>query len=335
MALWLVRAGRAGEQETNCLTENFVTIGWTDLPDLSSFSTKEELKKIYSEMYPNEKSGAVNNRVGQIWSFSKNILPGNIVALPLKSSPFIAFGEVTSEYKYTKKYGDGIRHILPVKWLNKEVPRQSFDQNLLYSLGAFMTVCQIQRDGAEEKVKNVLFGKKLSINKQVIDLDEDKAAFDLAEISRNQIVDYLNNNFKGHKLEELIEAILQAQGYTTDRAAKGNDGGADILAGKGEMGFGSPRLLVEVKTEDTPIGINVVDRVRGALDKFNADYGLIISLNGFKVGLKKQCREAFFKIRLWDQNDLINELINVYDKLPESIQVEIPLQQTWSLALKD
>lgn len=335
MSLWLVRAGSLGEQEAKCLKDNFVTIGWTDLPDLSRVSTREELKKVYCELYPNEKNGAVNNRVGQIWSFSKSITPGSLVALPLKSSPFIAFGEIVEGYKYTKNYGDEIRHILPVKWINKEISRTLFDQNILYSFGAFMTVCKIQRDNAEEKVKSILFGKKIALETSILEAEEDKAIFNMLEISKNQIFDFLNTNFKGHKLEILVESIIQAQGYVTDRTDKGADGGADILAGKGPMGFSSPRLLIEVKSGSSPVGIDVVDRLRGALDKFGADQGVLVSLNGYKAGLKKQCREAFFKIRLWDQNDLIEELFKVYDKLPEAIQGEIPLQQAWSLVVKE
>jgi restriction system protein len=34
-ALWVVRAGKEGEQERAALENNLVTIGWNEFPDLS------------------------------------------------------------------------------------------------------------------------------------------------------------------------------------------------------------------------------------------------------------------------------------------------------------
>ncbi len=36
-------------------------------------------------------------------------------------------------------------HWRTVKWLNTDVPRSNFDQDLPYSFGAFMTICKIKR----------------------------------------------------------------------------------------------------------------------------------------------------------------------------------------------
>lgn len=94
MSIWLTRAGSNGEQQELCLSKDLVTIGWTDLPDLSSLEDREELKTIYRRINPNDKPGAVNNRAGQIWTFAKRIKVGDLVVLPLKDEPLIAIGEV-------------------------------------------------------------------------------------------------------------------------------------------------------------------------------------------------------------------------------------------------
>lgn len=340
MALWLVRAGSYGEQEQRCLDNGFVTIGWSDLPDLSIIDSREKLKNLYREFYDGEKEAAINNRIGQIWTFLKKISVGDLVALPLKSSPLIAFGKVTGSYEFKNDQGEDIKHTLSVDWIDKEVPRTRFDQNILYSFGAFMTVCQIKRDKAEEKVQKVLQGRNYKNN--IIEsadtsedpIDDTSTVIDISELARNQITEHINNIFKGHKLEVLVEAILQTQGYVTDRTVVGTDGGADILAGKGSLGLESPRILVEVKSEDTPISLDVIDRARGAVEKFGAEQGLVVSLNGFKNGVKKKCRDSYFKIRLWDQDDLLNALFKAYDRMPEQIQSELPLKKTWTLVLK-
>jgi restriction system protein len=40
MPLWMIRAGRHGEQEQKAIDNSFVTIGWNELSDLSNISSK-------------------------------------------------------------------------------------------------------------------------------------------------------------------------------------------------------------------------------------------------------------------------------------------------------
>jgi restriction system protein len=40
----------------------------------------------------------------------------------------------------------------------------------------------------------------------------------------------------------------------------------------------------------------------------------------------------FFKVRLWSDNDLIEQLLANYDKLDEDIRAELPLERIWTLA---
>ena len=58
MSLWMVRAGKYGEQEETALKEGVVTIGWNYLPDLSGVKTKEDLDKLYTEDLPGCQEGA-------------------------------------------------------------------------------------------------------------------------------------------------------------------------------------------------------------------------------------------------------------------------------------
>lgn len=52
MAVWLVRAGRWGEQEQTALDEGLVTIGWNELPDLSGIKSRAALNALYREKNP-------------------------------------------------------------------------------------------------------------------------------------------------------------------------------------------------------------------------------------------------------------------------------------------
>jgi restriction system protein len=133
----------------------------------------------------------------------------------------------------------------------------------------------------------------------------------------------------------LINAILQAQGYTTYVSPEGADGGADILAGSGPLGFGSLRLCVEVKSETSPIDRPTVDKLLGAVAKFGAHEGLFVSWSGFKSTVYKELAPSFFKVRLWSQRDIIEQLFANYEKLDEEIKAELPLKRVWMVAAQE
>ncbi|HLC06599.1 MAG TPA: restriction endonuclease [Candidatus Babeliales bacterium] len=128
-----------------------------------------------------------------------------------------------------------------------------------------------------------------------------------------------------------MEAILQAQGYTTYRSPEGPDRGIDILAAPGPLGFGSPRLCVQVKTGDSPVDRPTLDQLIGAMQNVNAEQGLLVSWGGFKTSIDKELPTQFFKVRLWDQDSIIDELMSNYDRLDEDIRAELPLKRIWTL----
>ena len=67
MALWLVRAGRHGENEHRFLDEGRIYLTWGGLNrDLSKCDTKETLRKVLEETYPKASVARISNNVGQI-----------------------------------------------------------------------------------------------------------------------------------------------------------------------------------------------------------------------------------------------------------------------------
>ena len=154
---------------------------------------------------------------------------------------------------------------------------------------------------------------------------------DLERLAYDQISDHIGRKFRGHELERLVEAVLKAQGFVTDRTEEGADGGVDILCGKGSLGLESPRLCVQVKSQDSAVDVNVVRELQGVLNTFGADLGLIVSWGGFTTNADAEARRNFFRIRLWDPDVLIEQLTSVYEKLGEDIQKDLPLQRIWAL----
>lgn len=338
MALWLVRAGRFGDRESLALEQGRVLIGWEEMPDLANIAERSELTALLAQVYPDEKPKTRENWESQLWSFIKGIQPNDLVALPLKSRAMIALGRVAGPYEYLGDNPPGAQHTRKVKWL-KELPRSAFDQDLLYSFGAFMTVCRIQRNNAEDRVRALLDGKvaakpKTSTNgEQPADLtaEELEAPPDLEQIAQDQISAFLSRKFRGHDLARLVAAILEAQGYRVRVSPAGADGGVDIIAGQGPLGFESPRLVVQVKSSDSPADVKVLRELQGVMKNFRAEHGLLVSWGGFKSSVEREAAQLFFEIRRWDAADLVEMIQAHYDRLPEALQAELPLKRIWTL----
>jgi len=339
MAVWLVRAGKNGQRQNFALENNCVVIGWDNCPDLRQFETREALDAAYTALKPEKSQNFIRNHVGQLWAFARRIEQGDIVALPLKDQDAIAFGRVTGDYEYNEDNPQGAKHCRPVEWLTQDLPRDRLEQDLLYSLGAFLTVCQIKRNNAEVRIRSLLEGG--TPPPAVTSDDEDPgttdtvAPPDLDDYSDTQIRSYIAQNFAGHKLADLTEAILQAQGFQTEKSEPGPDGGVDIIAGKGVLGFDPPRLCVQVKATGTPQDIKVLRELKGVMKDFGADHGLFVSWSGFRRSILSEARKNFFDIRLWDASDVVQALQQNYDKLSDSLRAELPLKRIWTLVQEE
>ena len=337
MALWMVRSGKYGEREQYNREHAIVSIGWEELPDLRATVDRAQLTQLMRDNYSDKSASAIANWVGQVWTFAKLIQVGDLVAMPLKSSPAIAFGKVTGDYTFTREPPPGAEHRRSVEWL-RTVPRSAIDPDLLFSFGAIMTVCRIGRNDAEARVRALLNGTALPV--LVTEAFQAHAAgasepvvddVDLEEILRDAIRTHITRKFAGHGLAELVEAVLSAQGYKTFLSPPGADGGVDVLAGSGPHGFDGARLAVQVKSGSIEVDTDMLRLFQQAMSDFGAGSGLIVSWGGFRNPVARRKGEQFFKIRMWNADDLIAEVLSCYDKLPASIQARLPLKRTWIL----
>jgi restriction system protein len=337
MALWLFRAGRRGEYEKKFLDEKRVYITWHMLPnDLSKLQSRQELMPLLEKSYPDSKPRSLQNNASQIWSAAHDMTPGGWIVTPSKLKPAaLHFAEITAGYQFDPSAVDPFHHYLEVKWFATDVPRSVFDQDLLYSFGAVMTICQIKRNEAEARVRAMAKAgwKKNGIKptKPESDATSPEEVVDLERLARDQIAKLIVQKFKGHELARLVEAILKAQGYTTYLSPEGPDKGVDILAAPGPLGFGNPRLCVQVKSGDSPVDSPTLNQLIGAMQNVQADQGLLVSWSGFKSSVDKEVAVQFFRVRLWDQDTLISELLSHYEALDEDLRADIPLKRIWTI----
>ncbi len=341
--LWLVRLGKNGEYEADALDKSLLSIGFNMTANLSTAKDRDAILAVVKTTFPDAKPGRQANFAAQVNQFVNTMAVGDIVVSPLKTLSKIGICEITGPYQQLEN-GHPAR---PVKWLTTDVPRDAFKQDLLFSFGAIMTVCEVRRNDALNRVLAVAkvgkdpgdgaapdMPKKIAPDEPST-VDEIDQAINLEQIARDQIERRISSVFTGHDLTTLIAAILTAQGYETNVSPPGPDAGIDIVAGRGPLGFEQPRLVVQVKSGDINVDHPTLQSLIGCVQDTHADHGLLVSWSGFKPTVRKRTNELFFRVRLWGREEIISALLSVYDKLPEEIRAELPLRRTWTLVPED
>ena len=338
MTLWMVRGDKYGQYQGLALEKGFA-YHFSQVPDLSRAKSREDVLELQRNARPDAKDAQLRSWAAQLFAIANRIKQGDLLAMPMRNTPQVAIGKVNGRYQYRTDLGD-VHHTIPVEWIREDIPRTVFGQDLLYSLGSARTVCQIERNNAEDRVNSILKGNKdpgysLKEGEIVGPGENGEVETNVEQMARDQIMGHIEKHFKGHDLARIVNAVLQAEGYVTEFSDPGPDGGVDILAGRGVLGFEMPRLCVQVKSSQSPSDVNVLRALQGTMQNFKADQGLLVSWSGFNKVVEKEARLSFFSVRLWNADDLIEAVMKNYEHLPKELQNELPLKRIWALVIEE
>jgi len=264
--------------------------------------------------------------------------------MPRKVTNGVAIGIVTGDYQFDAD--SDFMHSRTVEWKEESLPRDTFKQDLRHSFGAFMTICQIKRNSALERVQialetgtdpGALLGKQgqapkpLPVNGAEDDeVEAEDYQTDIEDIAHQQIISLIKSEFAGHALADLVAEIMRVEGYTTKVSPPGADGGVDILAAGGTLGLGEDRICVQVKSGDGVANHDVVLRLIGSVSNSQAQTGLLVSIGGVNAVAQKELDNNFFKLRLWQMPDLLKALFRTYGELSDETRAKLPLKQIWA-----
>jgi restriction system protein len=250
----------------------------------------------------------------------------------------IHVGRVTGAYYYSDDKQSP--HCIPVEW-KAEVSRAAFDKDLLYSFGSLLTVSSVKREAAAERIWNTVAGKSTAVGTRTAastthGIEEsvdgvDDADIDLSRRAEDDIVRHMNRTLDGHDFADLVTELLEVQGHVSQSSSPGADGGVDILAGSGPLGFQEPRICVQVKFTSSPADVRILRELQGVMRRTKAEHGLLVSWGGFKQSVLKEARDDHFYIRLWSEQDVLEQIYRHYDKLGEEWRARVPLRRIWAL----
>lgn len=158
MRAWVVRAGQKGKFEDAALSAGLVILDWEEVPDLSSLTDAEMVRKVVEEAYPDKSVYVLGNWTGQLWRFRGEMAVGDLVVLP-RLGHRLAIGRVTGDYEWRPAQDTPDLHVRAVQWLRTDVDRSAVESDLRDSLGGLMTVYELRRNNAAERIEALAQGR--------------------------------------------------------------------------------------------------------------------------------------------------------------------------------
>lgn len=310
------------------LQDSVIAIGWREFGDLSVLNaTREDFKQHYLDVYPDAKKGAVANSAGMLYRFAHEAQKGDYVVFPSRSDRMVNIGVIEGDYTYVAAAHEYVQQ-RKVKWV-KHLPRTSFSQGALYEIGSAMSFFMI-KNYADEFLAALDKNFKKTISDPSSE-DETVAATaeEIIESTKDFILKELSKNLKGYDLELFVADLLQAMGYRTSVSPHGGDSGIDITAYKDEL---PPRILVQVKSQDSDIKETTIQSLKGAMRE--GDYGLFVTLSNYTKNAQKYL-ESTPIIRGINGAELVELILKYYPDLSEKYRKMIPLKMVYIPVARD
>lgn len=301
-------------------TNSVVAIGWKPIGDISIFTDRDQIKHHYSEVFPNASKSSIATSSGMLYRFVYEIKIGDYIVYPSKNDRMINIGMIESPYFHDDSEME-YSNKRKVRWL-KKVPRAYFSQGALYEVGSALSLFLVKNYSDE-------FLATISLNKINIDDAEDEDdtieenAAIISENTKDFVIKELSKHLKGYAFEEYVADLLNAMGYQTKLSPKGGDSGIDIIAYKSEL---PPRILVQVKSQDSNITESTIQSLKGAMSE--GDYGLFVTLSDFTKNANLYLMRHPI-IKGMNGIELVELTLKYYDVLSEKHKKYVPLKKVF------
>lgn len=320
---WMVRAGNDNELAGKLFDRGTTAIGWAALGDLTSKTSRKQVKSRYADAYPDDSKHRKGVNAGQVYRFAHVMSEGDLVVTYLKASRTYRVGRVTGSYAHRPDLFEHYPHTRPVDWLGT-IDRDDLSVTARNSLGSTLTVFSVDNYASEFLV--LLEGEPLPVEDEEAE-EEEPPFFDEVKAQADELIADLVARLDPYELEDLVAAVLRSMGFQAKTTTPGPDGGVDVIAHPDAFGFEKPRIIVQVKHVSSPIGSADMRSFIGTLH--TGESGLYVSTAGFTSSAETEAKHAHESICLLDRDAFIDLMLQHYEALEPEYKAQIPLRRVW------
>ena len=105
MAVWIIRAGRMGENEEFALNEGVYGIGFVHKHSVADFPDYEAFRDYLHRQSEGLSLQQVASQASQLWHFANDMQIGEMIVLPRKRLKVVAIGKIAGDYVWKDSRG--------------------------------------------------------------------------------------------------------------------------------------------------------------------------------------------------------------------------------------
>jgi restriction system protein len=324
--LWMVRAGEGGHLAVDFDRSGCVAIGWSELGDLSSVTSQDELRRRVDATYPESKPGNRSLSTSTIWTFREAFGKNDQVLTYDPNRREYLRGAIVGDYEFSPQTIADHPHLRRVRWESR-VSRDALSSGARHALGSTVAIF---KPGAEvmNEVGRLVERGQLPAPQGQNDSRSEKLDLDTLrqhvfgsshEFIKDKIL-ALNSD----DMEFLVASLLRAMGYKVRVTPKRLDKGRELIASPDGLNFQRSRIVAQVKHR--PKEPTSPEKMRSFLAGLrDGEAGLYVSTGGFTKDAEYEAVRAKQPLTLVRLDDLAELVVEHYDGFDTDARVLIPL----------
>jgi restriction system protein len=307
---FLVRVGEGSRYAETARGGGFVAIGWSNLGDLTSVNSTDQLRSAFFKAYPEYSKQQLAANVGQVARFLLTMQDGDTLLMPLGNGKY-AVGRA-GRYIYESVPSDGCpyKHRRFVDWELQNLSKADMSTNLTYALGSTLTV--------------------FSLAKYAEEIDALRAGLVFSPAEKPQKVRDLVLaallELDGKEFEEFISHLLEVVGFQAEATQYSRDKGIDVMGTLDAEGLADINLRVQAKRIRSVVSRKDVAALRGDLEQ--DQLGCFITTSTFSPDAEEAATSPNKKpIKLIDGNGLAAIILKTFDGIDESYKARFGIRR--------
>jgi len=323
---WMVRAERKGRLYDVFKERGVVAIGWREIGDLSALRSRDSILARVKQQWPELSPQSAAMATGQIHRFNTEMKKGETVVTYDPGRRVYLVGKLVGDYEWDPSVDEADPNVRRVAW-EEEVSRDLLSVSSRNSLGAISTLFLLS-DEVVADLRRAMRSHEPAPESDV--RNEVQAEEDVFKSIQSKAIEFTKDRLSAldwSDMQELVAGLLRAMGYKTQVSPSGPDRGKDIVASPDGFGFEAPRIIVEVKHRQGSMGAQAIRSFLGG--RHPQDKGLYVSTGGFSKDAHYEAERANIPVHLMSIDDLVEALIEVYDKLDVETKQLVPLKRIY------
>lgn len=295
---------------------------------------RDELVERYLQDKPRAKRSSVRSWMSQRWRFMHELQEKDWVVTYSSTLRVYAIGQIISDVTYHESSGDDPTEIAlrrTVDWQSTTIPRDSLKTSTKNTLGSVLTVFEIKGNQQQDILSYLPGATSLPQKTEALPREEEpEEIVDPWEDIETQALERIKDlvaQLDWSEMQDLVAGILRSMGYKTQVSPAGPDRGKDIIASPDGFGFENPRIVVEVKHRQNPMGSSDLRSFLGG--RHDGDRGLYVSTGGFTSDAKYEAERARIPFALWTLDDVVRALMEHYDATDSETKRLVPLKRLY------